>query len=112
MALGADGIPAFEIFAAILFDVLFQGVQRPVRRGERHVQEERLIFFISTMFTNELRAVLANGGGVVKVLRKLRDRRVIQSQGLWCVETAGASNSPKKSIKPALPRPVVFGAGD
>ena len=77
MALSADGIPAFEIFAAILFDVLFQGVQRPVRRGERHVQEERLIIFISTMFTNELRAVLANGGSVVKVLRKLRDRRVI-----------------------------------
>ena len=48
-------------------------MQRPVRCGERHVQKERLLVVIGTMFANELR-MLANGDSVIKILRKLRDR--------------------------------------
>ena len=42
----ANRLPAGVVFALVLRDVLFRCLQRPVRRVEREVQEERLLLLL------------------------------------------------------------------
>ena len=102
------------VVATIVFrDVRILRVQRPVRSGERGVEEERLRPLLTPVLTDELHRLVCDGIGVVKLLglipRVIRDRDdgVVAHERTRIEVTARAVNRPVETIKSALQRPVV-----
>ena len=102
------------VVAALVFrDVRILRVQRPVRSGERGVEEERLRPLLTPVLTDELHRLVCDGIGVVKLLglipRVIRDRDdgVVAHERTRIEVTARAVNRPVETIKSALQRPVV-----
>ena len=108
VSLFPDFVPTFHVFAAIFFDILLQRMQRPVWRGERHIQEERLIIITRAMVADKLGAVLADGGSVVKILWEFCDRLIIQREGVGRIKTSRTGNRAKETIESPLARPIVL----
>src|SRR5690349_3004339 len=67
----AEDIPTALIFRKILFDVLFRRMQRPMRRGESHVEEEW--FWVQRKIADVIRSAVSNGVGEEIIGREIGD---------------------------------------
>ena len=89
-------------------DILLRGVERPVGRRERLVEEERCAGPPVQVVLEKLHRAVADGVGVVEAFAQLLDGIVVQGQGLWLEVAARARDRSEVAVEPALKRPVVF----
>ena len=75
VALGPGFVPAFGETVLILVDVLLQGVQGEVRRGEGQVQIEGILGMILGVAFEELNGVLPDGRGGIEAVAQLAARQ-------------------------------------
>ena len=105
-ALLAEPVPTAAVAAGEFLDILVARVQRPVRRGEGEVEEERLC---ARMLAEELDRVVREGvGDVIVLLRGRGERRVIEGEAAGCrgrVERTRARDEPVETVEAARERP-------
>jgi hypothetical protein len=112
-ARGADRVVAGVVLAAVLGEVGRLGVHRPVRRGVRHVHQERPVRVVARVLPDEAHGVVADRVGVVELIRPVlgvgegRDQGVVADEGIRVEETAGAVDRAVEAVKAALQGPVV-----
>ncbi len=84
-----------------------------MRRGVGHVNEKRLVTFV---FANVTRGVVADGVGIIKLIRfvslirERRNLRVLARERVGIKKTARAVDGSIKAIEPPLARPIIFWA--
>ena len=103
-----------RVVAALVFgNVRIFRVQRPVRGGERGVEEERLRLLFACVVADKFHRVIRDRVGVIKflglILRVVRhgDQLVVARERTRIEVTARAVNRAIETIKAALERPVV-----
>ena len=107
MALGADCVPTNLVTAFIFGDVGFVGLQRPVRRGERGVEEEWIRARAGGELIDVLRGMIADGVGVVETFAGARTLVAVDKRdGIEVVACPGDGS--KVTLEASLHGPVVF----
>ena len=98
VAVGAESVPAVAVLALVAGDVLFVGVQRPVRGGVGYVQEERLFVAVvrtrgavgGCVLVEHLDGVVGDGIREVVACRVELEEAVVLHQEAW-EEVVGAA---------------------
>ena len=107
-----DGVVAGGVAALVAGDVLRQRVHGPVRAGVGDVEEERLLGMVLGVILHELHRVVADGIGVVILLRLVvriverGDELVVAAKRGRIVKTPRAGDRAVEAVKAALHGPV------
>ncbi len=104
-------VPAIVVPAVVGGDVLLVRVQRPVRRSERRVQEERPVAVVPDVLADELRALVGDRVGVEErvVLDLILRAFLATHQRLGLVVAAAADQRAEEPVEPAARRPSIVG---
>ncbi len=106
VALPAERVPARGVAALIAGNVFLRRVQRPVRRGESHVEEERIL--PAAVAVDVADGVIGDGVGVVEVRRIRLDQLVVAGESDGVPVAAGPVDGAEVVVEAALAGPVVF----
>ncbi len=110
---GADGFVSGVVAALVFRDVRFPRMQRPVRGGERGVEQERLALPVARMIADEADGVFGDGVGVVIPGGSIvgivgdGDEAVVADERAGIEVAARAVNGSVEAVESALQRPVV-----